>query len=234
MGGKVLTEAAGVGMKFNGCEVLAWAGKTKRNHRLWRCRCYCGNAFDAEMWDLTSGKVKSCGCLKRTVLAAASLKHGGCSEDAEPDMKRAFQIWAGMRARCRRESCRAFKYYGGRGIGVHTRWDNFENFVADMGLPPPGASIERVDNDGWYEPGNCVWLPRKEQARNRRDSIRVSVRGEVMCLRQACRMLAAPYVLTFKRWRYQGMALGPLLGLADNEWEIIYDGAERRNHVGNQ
>jgi hypothetical protein len=73
-----------------------------------------------------------------------------------------------MRHRCRNPNGKDFKYYGGRGIRVCERWSDFTNFLADMGERPPGQSLDRIDNDGNYEPGNVRWATRKQQRANRR------------------------------------------------------------------
>jgi hypothetical protein len=81
-----------------------------------------------------------------------------------------YQSWSHMKTRCQNPNCLAYKYYGGRGITVCNAWQKFENFFADMGERPEGLTLDRRDNDGNYEPGNCKWSTKKEQQNNRRKS----------------------------------------------------------------
>ena len=81
-----------------------------------------------------------------------------------------YRTWLNMGNRCRNPKNDHYKYYGGRGIVVCERWKNFENFLADMGPKPNGLTLDRIDNDGNYEPQNCRWATHTEQRHNRRDS----------------------------------------------------------------
>ena len=87
-------------------------------------------------------------------------------------------VWCGMRDRCFKPEGKDYQNYGGRGITVCERWLTFENFLEDMGIPPKGHSIDRIDNDGNYEPGNCRWAPIVVQARNRRTNVLITAFGK--------------------------------------------------------
>lgn len=87
-----------------------------------------------------------------------------------------------MRRRCQRESCPGYQYYGGRGITVDQRWEDFDTFVRDMGPRPDGATLDRINNDAGYSPGNCRWATPVEQASNKRSNTKVTFKGETLTL----------------------------------------------------
>ncbi len=148
-----------------------------KRSRAWLCHCACGATVAVQTGNLVIGHTKSCGCRTGEAISKTKTIHGGARRGRS---REEYRIWAGMIRRCHSPTDGAFEYYGGRGIGVCTRWrESFPNFMADIG-PRPSAmhSIDRIDNDGNYEPGNCRWATWKQQARNRRTNRRISANGE--------------------------------------------------------
>jgi hypothetical protein len=151
---------------------------------LWRCVCDCGNEAVVPAGTLRKGIVKSCGCLLRELAAkrciAMNTSHG-LSKIPE------YAVWAAMLRRCRRPQEDSYARYGARGISVCNRWLDFANFIADMGRRPGyGWSLERINNDGNYEPGNVRWATAKEQARNRRTSSFLTFNGRTATIAEWC------------------------------------------------
>lgn len=88
-----------------------------------------------------------------------------------------YEVWTSMRKRCLRTTHRAYHNYGGRGIAICKRWDDFRNFLRDMGERPKGRSLDRIDNDGDYTPENCRWATREEQQNNTRRNVKLTLHG---------------------------------------------------------
>ncbi len=145
----------------------------KDTNARWFCKCDCGKPVIAYGQDLASGRIKSCGCLS----ADRARKHGASKTQL-------YRVWVAMRSRCRTPSDCAYKNYGGRGITVDPRWEEFSVFLADMGPRPKGATLERKDNDGPYSKDNCRWATHREQHNNKRTNRMLTAFGRTQTVAQ--------------------------------------------------
>ena len=165
-------------------------------HRRFLMRCDCGNERSVWGTNLSNGDVRSCGCLARQAAAARSWRHGGTGT---PE----YHAWCSMRQRCFNPKNPGYHLYGGRGITVCERWRaSFTAFLADVGPRPSSIhSIDRIDNDGHYEPGNVRWTTADVQARNQRPETHTARGHRGMANRQA--KITDEVVLEIRR-RYPG------------------------------
>ena len=142
------------GKKFGRLTVSSREKNNVRGDARWLCLCDCGNKKS-----LRQNMTKSCGCITKEF---PNNKTHGMSDTPT------YQSWEGLKQRCSNPKDKKWKYYGGRGISFCARWDKFENFLSDMGVKPEGLTIDRINNDGNYCPGNCQWATYKQQANNQR------------------------------------------------------------------
>lgn len=182
------------GQKFGRLTAVERAGQDRYQRALWMFRCECGTAVVAAAYRVRSGHTRSCGCLK-----VGAITHGKSRTPTH-------NSWVAMKARCGDAKNKQYRFYGGRGIVVCDRWrDSFENFLADMGERPAGTTLDRINSDGNYEPGNCRWATIEEQQNNRRGSIRATLCGVTRTVTQWCNALGINRDRVYGRIR-RGMA----------------------------
>lgn len=161
-----------INQRFGRLTVIKPIGNTKDYQTIWMCLCDCGNYKNVKGGNLKSGNTTSCGCYSRELLNKNKycMTHGNaCKNNISPE----FKAWDSIIQRCTNPKNKSYKNYGSRGIKVCDRWlekNGFINFLADIGKRPEGYTLDRINNDGNYEPGNCRWTTWRQQERNRRNN----------------------------------------------------------------
>lgn len=172
-----------IGAVFNRLTVISEApfSLNAQGEKIYRvlAKCLCGNEKSIAEYDLRRGHVQSCGCWN----IDSHVTH-------KMTRSTVYRCWSAMLNRCTNPNNKNFNGYGGRGIEVCKRWHKFENFLADMGNPPPGTSLDRMNNNKGYSQKNCRWATAIEQSNNRRSSIFVTLNGETISAAEAARTLA--------------------------------------------
>jgi hypothetical protein len=162
-------------MKYGRLTVISEPFYTPTNsHAKVLCECECGKQTAVFVYNLKNGHTFSCGCLNIEKLSERFTKHGYVGTPT-------YNTWRTMKERCTNPSN---KIYSNRGISVCDRWKKFKFFLADMGERPAGCQLDRIDNNGNYEPINCRWVTPKEQQRNRRNNILWAHNGKTQCMAQ--------------------------------------------------
>ena len=193
------------GQRFGRLVVLRRNGSDKDSKPVWECRCDCGAITNVRGYVLKRKKrpTRSCGCLARetaTTTMKRRIKHGQSRRNKHTQL---YRRWITIKQRCYDKSHMSYKNYGGRGVRMCEKWrDDFEAFAAYIGDPPEkGATIDRLDVDKNYEPGNIKWATRKEQANNRRNNNVLSFNGIEMTVTQWAEELNILPVTLFSRIR---------------------------------
>lgn len=177
------------GQRFGRLIALRFAYR-KASKRMWECICDCGKSTFVSTDRLRRGTTKSCGCIHRERAEHMKLRHGHARIGKTSS---AYMRWAEMLARCLRPKHKRFADYGGRRISVCERWHVFENFLQDMGDPPPGTVLDRRNNNEGYSPNNCRWATRIESARNCRSNAVIAHNGVTATMAEWAERLNLPY-----------------------------------------
>jgi hypothetical protein len=172
-----------IGRKYGKLTVFQEVEKNPHGKRQFICRCECGGSRKVNLGCLNSGYTNSCGCLRRQQARLnCPPKHGKSNSPV-------FHVWRSMKSRCYNPKNASYLHYGARGIKVCDRWMNFQNFLEDMGEPKKGLSLDRINNNGNYEPSNCKWSNWNQQARNRSNNRRITHKGKTQTLVEWCEEL---------------------------------------------
>lgn len=172
------------GQKFNHLTVKNRETNSKNKQARWLCLCDCGNKTITTTSHLKNGHTRTCGCKSFDDVSPSRLTHGHAKKGRR---SKTFYTWSSMKDRCFDKNNKRYYDYGGRGIVVCKRWINsFDNFLSDMGEKPNGMTLERINNSLGYAKDNCRWATLKEQSRNKRNNVVITINGETKILQDWC------------------------------------------------
>jgi hypothetical protein len=199
------------GLKFGRLTAISKVDPIVRSNRkrtAWLCKCDCGNVIQTLAESLKDGNTKSCGCIQKDGTLKKNYSHGESRR-----ITHEYKSWQKMKSRCYCKTDAKYPRYGARGIVVCDRWlGSYESFLKDMGRRPESKwSIGRINNDGNYEPGNCRWETRSEQAQNKSTTIYIEMDGIRLNLKQWCEKLNLKYEPTRRKIRNKNKTLQDLI-----------------------
>jgi len=186
------------GLTFSKLTAIGVVGKQWRNY-VWKCECDCGQITHVKAGELRSGGIKSCGCWKVEATKQAVTTHGHTSGENKKGTA-AYRRWCDIKTRCTNHNRDYSHRYADRGIEVCERWlKSFESFLEDMGEPPEGMTIDRIDNNKGYCKENCRWATMREQAANTNRNRYVTIKGEKMIVMEASRRFGVSQYTIYNR-----------------------------------
>lgn len=191
------------GHRFERLTVIEISGKDKCGYLMWRCKCDCGNEKIIRGHRLRQNITKSCGCLRKELSKQRKLTHGKARS-------RLYSVWIGMKQRCYDSNASNYYRYGGRGIRVCDEWLSefmtFSDWALENGYSPD-LTIDRMDNDGNYDPSNCRWATLEQQNNNKSNSRRINYAGKTLTLAQWSRQLNIDVVVLHQRLSHLGWSV---------------------------
>lgn len=197
------------GQKFGRLTVLYRLHNHHKKHTYWLCVCECGNLVEVYGNSLKNGNTKSCGCLHKETISSLNCTH-------HKSNVKLYKVWNAMKQRCHNKNNKRYKDYGGRGIAVCSEWKDdfmsFYNWALSNGYKD-NLTIDRINNNGNYEPNNCRLVDKKQQARNRRSNITYTINGETKCIADWCNILGLKQKTVYQRIHYYNWTIRHALEL---------------------
>lgn len=185
-----------IGQRFGRLVVISIGEPTPGGNTRWECKCDCGNTALVTGTNLKNGMTKSCGCIRKEISSAVHKTHG-------EKHSKLYGIWSAMKARCKNPNVYAYNRYGGRGISVCDEWQSFQNFMewSISNGYKEGLSLDRIDNNGNYEPSNCRWATKEQQSENTSQNVFFTYNGETHTMAQWAKIVGS-YEARLS-WRYK-------------------------------
>lgn len=172
--------------------------ENKNRRAMWLCFCSCGSKIIISSNGLLNGGTKSCGCIKNEKVIERSTKHNLVRNPI-------YRVWQNAKNRCYNQNVKEYKNYGGRGIQMCNEWKNdfmpFYQWSIENGYKE-NLTIDRINNDGNYEPTNCRYATKETQSTNRRNIVFVTYKNEQKTISEWCRLLNLDFNMVYQRiWR---------------------------------
>lgn len=211
-----------IGQKYNYLTIVD-EYKNERSQVICICKCDCGNESKVPLYKLKSGRIKSCGCMKSKLISDACKKHGGRQTNL-------YSKWCGIKRRCFNKNDSHYESYGGRGISMCDEWkESFSEFEkwAKQNVYKKGLSLERIDVNGDYCPSNCTWIKLEEQAKNKRNTVKILYNGEQKRMIEISNETGTPYKTISSRY-FRFLKRNPDIDRDSITYEMI--SANKRSH----